>query len=154
MTPAELVQALTDFVDIAKAAASAYQDAVAKEQRNNDATQDILHIAELAPEVFEETNLLPILHQLRVDRREAKKELEVTDIFARWAEQNKKAIDVLSNQIGQMNRILKRQPRDMYCLKTDVAGRKGDWITHQEPAEPLDQIALEYEKKGDDPSAF
>lgn len=154
MTPIELVEALSAFVALAKDADAAYRDAVAKEQQNNDATQDILHIAELAPEVFQETNLLPILHQLRVDRREAKKELEVTDLFAKWAQQNKKAIDVLSNQIGQMKKILARQPRDMYCLKTDVAGRKGDWITHREDAEMPGQISLEYEKKGDDPSAF
>lgn len=154
MTPTELVEALSAFVTLAKEADASYKAAVAKEQQNNDATQDILHIAELAPEVFQETDLLPVLHQLRVDRREAKKELEVTDLFAQWAEKNKKAIDVLSNQIGQMKRILARQPRDMYCLKTDVAGRKGDWITHREEAAMPGQIELEYEKKGDDPSAF
>ena len=154
MTPTELVEALSAFVTLAKEADAAYKAAVAKEQQNNDATQDILHIAELAPEVFQETDLLPVLHQLRVDRREAKKELEVTDLFAQWAEKNKKAIDVLSNQIGQMKRVLARQPRDMYCLKTDVAGRKGDWITHREDAPLPGQIELEYEKKGDEPSAF
>lgn len=154
MTPTELVEALSAFVTLAKEADAAYKDAVAKEQRNNDATQDILHIAELAPEVFQETDLLPVLHQLRVDRRDAKKELEVTDLFAQWAEKNKKSIDVLSNQIGQMKRIIARQPRDMYCLKTDVAGRKGDWITHREDSEMPGQVELEYEKKGDEPSAF
>lgn len=138
MTPSELVEALSTFVAIAKAAESAHEDAVLREKENNDATQDVLHIAELAPEVFAETNLLATLHQLRVDRRDAKKELEVTDLFAKWAASNKKAIDVLSNQIGQMKKILARQPRDMYCLRTNVAGRKGDWITHVEPADTDD----------------
>ncbi len=154
MTPTELVEALSAFVVLAKDAASAHSAAVDKEKMNNDATQDILHIAELAPEYFEEVNLLPVLHQLRIDRREAKKELEVTDIFAQWAQQNKKAIDVLSNQIGQMKKIIARQPRDMYCLRTDIAGRKGEWITHKEEAPPMDQLSLEYVKEGDGESAF
>lgn len=135
MTPAELVEALDTFVKLAREAESAHAWAVQKEQENNDATQDILHIAELAPERFAETDLLSVLHQLRVDRRDAKKELEVTDIFNQWASQNKKAIDVLSQKVGQMKKILARQPRDMYCLKTDVAGKKGDWITHVEPVD-------------------
>lgn len=157
MTPTELVEALSAFCDLAKSAQASYEEAVRKEQENNDATQDVLHIAELAPEVFAETNLLAVLHQLRVDRRDAKKELEVTDIFAKWAAQNKKAIDVLSNQIGQMKKIIARQPRDMYCLRTNVAGRKGDWITHKEPdpeaPEVVGQIALNYEGS-EPPSAF
>lgn len=133
MTPTELVEALEVFIKLARDAESAYAWAVQKEQENNDATQDILHIAELAPERFAETDLLSVLHQLRVDRRDAKKELEVTDVFAQWAKDNKKAIDVLSNKVGIMKKILARQPRDMYCLKTDVAGKKGDWIIHVEP---------------------
>lgn len=158
MTPQELVDALSVFVELAKSAETSHAMAVQKEQENNDATQDILHIAELAPEMFAETNLLATLHQLRVDRRDAKKELEVTDIFAKWAAQNKKAIDVLSNQIGQMKKIIARQPRDMYCLKTNVAGRKGDWITHVErdPDQPeiVGQVKLNYGEKEDPPSAF
>lgn len=157
MTPNELVEALTQFVELAQSAETAHACAVQREQENNDATQDVLHIAELAPERFAETDLLSVLHQLRVDRRDAKKELEVTDIFAQWAQANKKSIDVLSQKIGQMKKILKRQPRDMYCLKTNVAGRKGDWITHVE-REPEDgqlpgQTVINYEG-GDPPSAF
>lgn len=156
MNPSQLIEALSAFCELAKAAESAHAEAVRKEQQNNDATQDILHIAELAPEVFAETNLLAVLHQLRVDRRDAKKELEVTDIFAKWAAQNKKAIDVLSNNIGAMKKIVARQPRDMYCLRTDVAGRKGDWITHVErPTEGEDpyQMQIDFEK-GEPQSAF
>lgn len=161
MTPQELVDALSQFVELAKSAESAHAWAVQREQENNDATQDILHIAELAPERFAETDLLSVLHQLRMDRRDAKKELEVTNIFAEWAKNNSKAINVLSNQVGQMKKILARQPRDMYCLKTNVAGRKGDWITHVErpPEEKSDQLpgqitTLNYEGEGDPKSAF
>ena len=132
MTPQELVDAIAAFCDLARSAEAAHASAVEREQENNDATQDILHIAELAPERFAETNLLATLHTLRIDRREAKKELEVTDVFAKWAVANKKAIDTLSNQLGVMRKIITRQPRDMYCLKTNVAGKKGDWITHTE----------------------
>lgn len=132
MTPQELVDAVSAFCDLARSADAAHASAVAKEQENNDATQDILHVAELAPELFTEIDLLSQLHTLRVDRRAAKKELEVTDIFAKWAASNKKAIDVLSQSLGQMRKVLARQPRDMYCLRTNVAGKKGDWITHIE----------------------
>lgn len=156
MTPQELVDALSAFLELARSAESAHASAVEREKENNDATQDILHIAELAPEIFAETNLLATLHTLRMDRREAKKELEVTDLFAKWAVANKKAIDVLSNQVGAMKKVLARQPRDMYCLKTNVAGRKGDWITHVEkPAEEPDQyqMVIDFDQK-EEPSAF
>lgn len=133
MTPTELVAALSQFIELARSAETAHARAVEQEQENNDATQDILHIAELAPERFVETDLLSTLHKLRIDRREAKKELEVTDIFNQWAQQNKKSIDVLSQKVGLMKKILDRQPRDMYCLKTNIAGVKGEWITHVEP---------------------
>lgn len=155
MTPAELVVALSSFVELAKSAQYAHASAVEKEQLNNDATQDILHVAELAPERFFETDLLSTLHQLRVDRRDAKKELEVTDIFAKWAENNKKAIDVLSNSVGQMKKILARQPLATYCLRTDAAGRKGDWISHveREDEDVLAPVTITYEG-GEPKSAF
>lgn len=156
MTPQELVDALAAFCDLARSAEAAHASAVEREQENNDATQDILHIAELAPERFAETNLLATLHTLRIDRREAKKELEVTDVFAKWAVANKKAIDTLSNQLGVMRKIIARQPRDMYCLKTNVAGKKGDWITHTErPDGDEDPFRTEvsFDRK-DDASAF
>lgn len=156
MTPQELVDAISAFCDLARSAEAAHACAVEREQENNDATQDILHIAELAPERFAETNLLATLHTLRVDRREAKKELEVTDVFAKWAVANKKAIDTLSNQLGVMRKIIARQPRDMYCLKTNVAGKKGDWITHTElPEGAEDPFRTEVNFTGkDEISAF
>lgn len=156
MAPQELVDALAAFCEIARSAESAHASAVEREQENNDATQDILHIAELAPEIFAQTNLLATLHTLRIDRRDAKKELEVTDVFAKWAVANKKAIDTLSNQIGVMRKIIARQPRDMYCLKTNVAGKKGDWIQHTErAADEVDpyQTAIDFEPK-EEQSAF
>lgn len=156
MTPQELVDAIAAFCDLARSAEYAHARAVEREQENNDATQDILHIAELAPEIFAETNLLATLHTLRVDRRDAKKELEVTDVFAKWAVANKKAIDTLSNQLGVMRKIIQRQPRDMYCLKTNVAGKKGDWISHTErPDGEEDPFRTEvtFERK-DEASAF
>lgn len=156
MTPQELVDAISAFCDLARSAEAAHACAVEREQENNDATQDILHIAELAPERFAETNLLATLHTLRIDRREAKKELEVTDVFAKWAVANKKAIDTLSNQLGVMRKIIARQPRDMYCLKTNVAGKKGDWITHTElPEGAEDPFRTEVNFTGkDETSAF
>lgn len=156
MTPQELVDAISAFCDLARSAEAAHASAVEREQENNDATQDILHIAELAPERFAETSLLATLHTLRIDRREAKKELEVTDVFAKWAVANKKAIDTLSNQLGVMRKIIARQPRDMYCLKTNVAGKKGDWITHTElPEGSEDPYRTEVNFAGkDDVSAF
>lgn len=156
MTPQELVDAIAAFCDLARSAEAAHASAVQKEQENNDATQDILHIAELAPERFAETNLLATLHTLRMDRRDAKKELEVTDVFAKWAAANKKSIDTLSNQLGVMRKIIARQPRDMYCLKTNVAGKKGDWITHTERApeeEDPYQCTIDFSPK-EEKSAF
>lgn len=144
MTPQELVDALSEFVELAKNAATAHARAVEQEEANNDATQDVLHVAELQPERFAETDLLSVLHKLRVDRREAKKELEVTDIFAQWANQNSKAINILGQSVGQMKKILNRQPLAMYCLKTGVAGEKGDWITRTLPDVP-GQITIEEE---------
>lgn len=87
----------------------------------------MLHALELAPKQLDAETVKWKLHELRVDRRGAKQELEVTSLWADWCDKNKKSL-------GQMRKILRRQPNDFYVFKTDILGIKGEYLqADQEP---------------------
>lgn len=135
MTPVELEQYLTEFQVFARDANRRYEEAVALEQSPNSAIQDILHAAEFAPSILENVNLLSLLHKFRLDRRAAKQELEVTELFKNWATTHKTALDQLNQVIGEMRKVLRRQPNDFYSYKTDAVQPKGSILKPDEKGE-------------------
>lgn len=140
MTAAELEQFCTAIIDCCQTAEADYAAAVAAEQYPNDATQDILHIAELAPSQLTGVDIVAILHSLRETRRAAKQELEVTQIFHDWVEDNKQAINKLKQALGAMRKVLRRQPHDAYHCRTSIIGEKDSWLATD--PEPNRQITI------------
>lgn len=140
MNAVELEQYLTQFLQQGRDAKRRYEEAVALEQYPNEATQDILHTIELAPRRLIGVDVARILHELRAQRREAKKELEVTDLFNKWATENKKALDTLEQVLGQMRKVLRRQPNDAYCYKTGIIAAKGSWLRAEPEVNVFDDI--------------
>lgn len=128
MKAAELEQFITQFFNICREAKSDLERATEAEQYPNSAIQDLLHALELAPSQLDPTTMFWKLHELRVDRRGAKQELEVTSLWADWCDKNKKSLDTLQQVLGQMRKILRRQPNDFYVFKTDVLGIKGEYL--------------------------
>lgn len=128
MNAVELERYLTQFLQTGRDAQFRFDEATALEQYPNDATQDILHIAELAPQNLEGKDIVAILHNLRVQRRDAKKELEVTTIWKEWTVKHKKALDDLEQTLGAMRKVLRRQPSDAYRYKSSIIGEKGEWL--------------------------
>lgn len=128
MNASEFEKYLTEFLGVIRDSNRRYEAAVEAEARPNMATQDILHAIELAPSTVDFESLVPTLHQLRADRRVAKKELEVTTIVREWYLENEKAFNKLQQVLGNVRKILDRQPNDAYCWKTDVIGEKGGWL--------------------------
>lgn len=128
MKAAELEQFITQFFNICREAKTDLEEATAAEQYPNSAVQDILHAIELAPSQLDPTTMFWKLHELRVDRRGAKQELEVTSLWADWCDKNKKSLDTLQQVLGQMRKILRRQPNDFYIFKTDILGVKGEYL--------------------------
>lgn len=144
MTPAEMERYLTDFLSFIKDADRRYNQAIADEQWPNSAIQDVLHAAEFAPSMIKNTNFLAeTLTALRQRRREAKKELEVTEVFKAWADENRTAINKLEQALGQVRKVLARQPNDMYCFKTDIFGTQGQYLQVDAPEINPDQISME-----------
>lgn len=124
----ELEQYLTNFLNLTREAKSNFAEVSDNETEVNQAIQDILHAIELAPSQLDSTTMFWKLHELRVDRRGAKQELEVTSLWADWCDKNKKSLDTLQQVLGQMRKILRRQPNDFYVFKTDILGIKGEYL--------------------------
>jgi hypothetical protein len=135
MSPTELEQYLTQFLQTARDANRRYEEAVALEQQPNSALQDILHAAEFAPSSLANCDIINLLHQYRTLRRTAKQELEVTQIFQQWAEEHKQALNKLENALGLMRKILRRQPNDFYIYKTNAVGVSGAPLIADEKGE-------------------
>lgn len=130
----ELEQYLTNFLNLTREAKNNFAEVSDNETEVNQAIQDILHAIELAPSQLDPTTMFWKLHELRVDRRGAKQELEVTSLWADWCDKNKKSLDTLQQVLGQMRKILRRQPNDFYVFKTDILGVKGEYLqADQEP---------------------
>lgn len=133
LTAAELEQYLTAFQSAARAANQRYEEAIALESLPNEAIQDYLHQLEFAPsELPDAEQVVRRLTELRIQRRVAKKELEVTRIWRDWAEENKVAINKLDRVIGDMRKVLNRQPTDLYFYKTDEIKPKGTFLQREE----------------------
>lgn len=142
MTANELERYLSAFLIQCRAAKHQHEQAVIAEQSPNDAIQDILHVAEFNPALLDDVPLPTLLHDLRTARRETKKELEVSQIFYNWTEENKKCIDKLDQVLGAIRKVLRRQPNDMYRYKSDVIGEKDSWLQAAELENP-NQMKLE-----------
>ena len=142
MKAAELEQFITQFFNICREAKADLEAATEAEQYPNSAIQDLLHALELAPKQLDAETVKGKLHDLRVDRRGAKQELEVTTLWADWCDKNKKSLDTLQQVLGQMRKILRRQPNDFYVFKTDVLGIKGESLLADKEPEDI-QMKME-----------
>lgn len=138
----ELEQYLTNFLNLTREAKSNFAEVSDNETEVNQAIQDILHAIELAPSQLDPTTMFWKLHELRVDRRGAKQELEVTSLWADWCDKNKKSLDTLQQVLGQMRKILRRQPNDFYVFKTDILGIKGEYLQADQDPEYI-QMKME-----------
>ena len=113
MKAAELEQFITQFFNICREAKSDLERATEAEQYPNSAIQDLLHALELAPKQLD---------------------AETVSLWADWCDKNKKSLDTLQQVLGQMRKILRRQPNDFYVFKTDILGIKGEYLqADQEP---------------------
>ena len=135
MKSVDLEAFVTDFMNLYRSAETAYNDALAAEKSLNDATQDILHCIELCPEGLDPAVVLNKLHEVRMLRRDAKQELEVATQFWEWAQKNKPTMTSLEQNLGRIRKIIRRQPTDSYCFKTDYIKPKGSWIVQEREPE-------------------
>lgn len=148
MNAAELEQYLTAFLQQSRDAKRRWEEATALEAYPNEATQDILHTIELAPHKLEGVDLVQLLHNLRMQRREAKKELEVTNLFYQWATENAKALNTLEQTLGAMRKVLRRQPQDAYRYKTGIIADKDSWLQTEPEINAFDLQEEDYEQSG------
>ena len=133
MQAAEIEGIVSGFLAVARSADKTLACAIEGEERPNDATQDLLHMAELCPNMLAQKfpssiDLIAALHYLREMRRVSKQEKEAVQVFASWTTENKRAIDKLDQVVGQMRKILKHQPNQMYRFKTDYIGEKDTYL--------------------------
>ena len=131
MKAAELEQAVSSFFENVKDAAYNFSVAQTQEQELEDMTQDLLHTAELQPELLDSVDLVELLHSIREKRREAKMELEVARIFFNYVQSNQAVLNKLQNELGQMRKVLKRQALDTYRYKTDVLHTKDSFLARK-----------------------
>jgi len=133
MAPKEMEQYLTTFLSIMRDADRRYAQAVDEENLPNNEIQDLLHVAEFAPSLLEGKDIISVLHRCREHRRLAKKELEVTQLVKAWTDENKTALNKLEQTLGEIRKILKRQPLDSYRFKSNILDKKDEWLTPDNP---------------------
>lgn len=129
MKAAELESFITEFLSLFRAAEKAYNDAKSDEENLNLATQDILHTIELRPNEIDANEVVRLLHDIRIQRRGTKNELEVQTEFFDWVSKNKPVMTSLEAKLGNIRKILRRQPSDQYRYKTNILQPKDSWIT-------------------------
>lgn len=113
---------LKNVVDENQAAKSEEADADAK-------TQDLLHELELGDNTYHDTaKLAKGLREVRMDRRRAKDTIVITDPIVKWADTNKRFIDLLKQLLGEVRKAEKRTQDRHYVERTsiieDVLGSK------------------------------
>lgn len=131
----ELLQELERFNKFIKEANKRLDYATEAEQYPNDAIQDILHVIELAPSKVEGLDVIELLHNCRDMRRTAKDELEVAELWANYVKSNADTFRLLDNLIGNIRKIIERQPTRMYNFKTNIIGERGQWMEKEEKEE-------------------
>lgn len=140
-------QNLTSFLSFLREAESNYNAALEKEEEANQKTQDILHACELCPELLLNKNVVDLLHRVRKERRAAKKELTITEIFWQWTKANPKVFNTLSQKLGDIRREIRRQPSLQYRMKTSIISKKNDWIMREDEVHQFSLFEKEYFNK-------
>lgn len=135
MNGIELEAFVTSFMNLYRSAEKAFNEATEVEQILNDATQDILHSIEFCPNQIDADEMVHKLHEIRMDRREAKQELEVATQFWDWAQKNRTAMTSLEQNLGAIRKIVRRQPNGIYRYKTNYVKPKDSWITREKEPE-------------------
>lgn len=128
----ELEDCITKFLNACREAQNRYKFCQDAESLSDSKTQDILHVIELDPESFADLDLISMLHEVRQERREVKECVQVAQYFHKWYNENKKAVDSLSNTLGDIRKVLKRQATPQYFWRTDLIGEIGKVFEPQE----------------------
>jgi len=133
MSAHELEKYLTTFLQHMRDCNYNYEQTKALEYQPNAEIQDLLHVAEFAPSKLASVDLLSVMARLRQQRRDAKKELEVMERLKAWKDENQTALNKLENVLGDIRKILNRQPQDYYVYKTNIVGEKGTILAVEDP---------------------
>lgn len=128
----ELEDCITKFLAACREAKGRYEYCQEAERLSDNKTQDILHVIELDPESFSDLDLLSMLHEVRQERREVKESVQVAQSFNKWFNENKKAIDSLTNTLGDIRKVLKYQTTPHYFWKTNLIGEVGKMLEPRE----------------------
>ena len=132
-----LERELTHFLSVLRDASSRHKRAAEAEQFYSDHLQDYLHTFEFNPELLDSSTIIPSLHKARVERRLAKRELEVAEIFAKWATTHDSAIKQLEQTLGQIRKALQAQSLSYYVFKTSEIGEKGQQLAISRLTPPM-----------------
>lgn len=135
MTSQELTIHISEFLNTCRASTAQHQRTVENELYPNEAIQDILHAIEFSPSTIDAEQAIQKLHEMRAERRTAKRELEVTQIFKAWVDECKSSLNKLEAALGNMRKALNRQEAPFYTYKTDVLCDKGSILRTEEQDE-------------------
>ena len=105
----QLEAILTEFLAATREAEATWLYCSDVENENNNQTQDVLHAIEIAPEILSNIDVVKLLHKIRQERRVAKQEVAVADIFNQWVNANKKVVKSLETVLGNVRKEIKKQ---------------------------------------------
>lgn len=107
--------------------------AVSVQKRTEQDWEDLRHLAELDPQrIVDPQAFLDAIGDKGRTRRVAKLEEEALGAFQDWVNKSGGAINALRNKVGDIKRILERQPGRVYAMKHDCFGiSAGTMISRQ-----------------------
>lgn len=111
MKRSEIIKAFLDLLAESTARLPALKEDL---KREDDLTQDLLHIVELERDYGKRCKVMTRLRQNRKDRRACKDEIEELGILVEYAEKNKAAINNLKQTLGEMRKTEKYHEKRSY----------------------------------------
>lgn len=132
MTGLELEQVISQFLSVVNDVPMMFAAAEEEQKELEDKTQDILHIVEMRPYALNDIDLVNILHEIRVQRRQVKQEQLVMTACNAWYKKNKNgSLSTLNNILGEIRKILHKQAVASYRVKTNVIEPKDTCIMYE-----------------------
>lgn len=111
MKHSETIKAFLDLLAESTARLPALKEDL---KREDDLTQDLLHIVELEKDYGKRCKVMTRLRQNRKDRRACKDEIEELGVLVEYAEKNKAAINNLKQTLGDMRKAEKYHEKRSY----------------------------------------
>lgn len=114
---------ISDFLNFVEQSKKDYTMAVNGEQRQNDLTQDIMHKIELEHLTYgDRAKIVTQLRKVRKDRRGYKDHMELLEPIIKYSEENKRAMELLKQLLGQVRKIETRHENRVYTprIKQDT----------------------------------